>query len=63
MGKLNGIQLINNKKIFDYINNKKLEKLESVLDFGDQDLNISFEDMVNNLKKIRLISQKKNLKL
>ena len=48
------------KKIFDYINNKKLEKLESVLDFGDQDLNISFEDMVNNLKKNKInFSEKK----
>ena len=39
------------KKIFDYIDSKKLVKLKSVLDFGDQDLNISYSEMTNYFKE------------
>ena len=49
------------KKIFDYIDSK-LVKLKSVLDFGDQDLNISYE-MTNYFKENNIDFLEKNLTL
>ena len=43
------------KKIFDYIDSKKLVKLKSVLDFGDQDLNISYSEMTNYFKRKQIL--------
>ena len=47
------------KKIFDYIKEKKFENIKTALDFGDQDLNMSFEDLIENFKKNKVIYKEK----
>ena len=49
-------------KIFDYLQSKKFEKISSVMDLGDQDLNLTYEEIINKFKKHNIENNEEKFK-
>lgn len=47
------------KKVLDYFDEKQFKNIKSVIDFGDQDLNLNFDDISNLFKKKKIFFSEK----